>query len=92
MDLYGQVEGALPGDVVRVYDPQGTLCGSFTVAREGNYGFLHVCGDDRATPADEGALAGEPLTFRLNDEARFPVGAEAVLWRVDARVRVDLRR
>lgn len=92
MDLYGEIAGALPGDVVTVRDSQGTLCGSFTVTREGRYGFLHVYGDDRATPADEGALPGESLAFRLNGADLAPLTSGPVLWRVDGRERVDFGR
>jgi hypothetical protein len=92
MDLYGEIGGAVPGDLLTVRDSQGTLCGSFTITREGRYGFLHVFGDDRATPADEGALPGEPLRFSLNHDALTPVAPEAIFWRVDSRERVDFRR
>ena len=92
MDLYGEIAGAVPGDVMTVQDPQGTLCGSFTVVRQGRYGFLHVYGDDRATPVREGALAGEPLEFRLNGAVLTPLAPGPVLWRVDGREQVDFRR
>lgn len=91
MDLYGEIAGALPGDVVTVRDLQGTLCGVFTVVREGRYGFLHVYGDDKATATDEGALTGEPLEVLLNGERLTPL-TEPVRWQVDGRMRVDFRR
>ena len=52
------------GDEVGVFDPDGVLCGAFVVHTEGVYGFLHIYGDDLTTPAvDEGAIAGDALTF-----------------------------
>jgi hypothetical protein len=93
MDLYGGIAGAIPGDAVTVYDPQGTLCGAFTIRLEGRYGFLHVYGDDQATPADEGAKLREPLQFKLNGAPLTPLAGEPVLWLGDGQVlKVDFRR
>lgn len=43
------------GEVLDAYDPDGVLCGQFTVDSEGFYGFMPVYGDDPNTEADEGA-------------------------------------
>jgi hypothetical protein len=53
------------GDEVAVLDPQGVVCGQYTVTTPGQYGFMHVYKDDPATPADEGAQLGDVLTFRI---------------------------
>mgnify|MGYP005837384671 CR=1 FL=1 len=57
------------GDEIAAFDPQGVLCGQFTVSAAGYYGWLHVYGDDPATPQDEGASPGDLLTFRFWDES-----------------------
>ena len=93
MDLYGEIAGAVPGDAVTVYDPQETLCGAFTIRMEGRYGFLHVYGDDKTTPVDEGAALQEALQFRLNGEPLTPLTRGPILWLGDGQVlRVDFRR
>ncbi|MFH0810405.1 MAG: hypothetical protein V2A77_08075 [Pseudomonadota bacterium] len=58
-------ETASPGDEIAIYDPQNTLCGQFTVVDpEGGYGLVKVWGDDpQKTPADEGAVPGDELSF-----------------------------
>ena len=66
----GQVRDAAVGDEVAVYDGSGILCGRFLVDSEGQYGPLIVYGDDPITPEDEGASAGEVLTFRVWDYQR----------------------
>jgi len=58
---------ARPGDEVAVFDPQGVLCGRVVVTTAGQYGILHVYGDDPATPQDEGASPGDRLTFVVWD-------------------------
>jgi len=55
------------GDEVRVYDPDGVLCGIFVVTIAGQYGPLVVVADHPATPDDEGAEAGDVLDFRVYD-------------------------
>ncbi len=59
---------ARPGDEVAVFDPEGTLCGRFTVRQTspGTYGTIQVYADDRSTTrVDEGARAGDRLAFRV---------------------------
>ncbi|OIO67278.1 MAG: hypothetical protein CO186_09150 [Zetaproteobacteria bacterium CG_4_9_14_3_um_filter_49_83] len=54
------------GDEVAVFDPQGVLCGLFLITAAGQYGILHVYGDDITTlTIDEGAIAGDVLSFRI---------------------------
>ena len=56
--------GPIPvGETVYAKDPDGVICGQFTVTHEGHYGFMPVYGDDPATPEDEGATAGDRITF-----------------------------
>jgi len=71
MDFYGNatLDGApIPvGAVVTAYDPDGVLCGEFPVTTVGQYGFIPVYGDDPATTdVDEGAVAGDTISFRIN--------------------------
>jgi hypothetical protein len=72
---------AAPGDEIAVLDPDGTLCGQFTIVDpEGGYGLIRVWGDDPATLEDEGASPGDPLTFLLWDSLQqVEVPLEAVL-------------
>ena len=70
MDFYGNatLDGApIPvGAVVTAYDPDGVWCGEFTVTTVGQYGFLPVYGNDSTTDVDEGAVAGDTISFRIN--------------------------
>ena len=93
MDFYGYIEGAQPGDKLTVYDERDVLCGSFTVVRNGQYGFVPVYGDDKATPIDEGADVNSPLTFRLNGIPLLPLSGQDIIWLGDGqRMQVDFRR
>lgn len=73
--LVSQYQGALTvagraaqaGDEVAVFDPQGVLCGRYLVGSAGQYGILDIYGDDPDTPQDEGAIAGDPLLFKVWD-------------------------
>lgn len=87
MDFYGSIKGAVKGDEVAVYDSQGTLSGLFIIDKDGQYGFLHVYGDDKATQVDEGAAKNEALTFELNGEPLVPVSGETILWLGDGQKR-----
>ena len=90
MDFYGSLEGAVKGDEVAVYDSQGTLSGLFIVEKDGQYGFLHVYGDDKTTAVDEGAVKNEPLTFELNGVPLVPSSGEPIYWLGDGlKRRVD---
>jgi hypothetical protein len=93
MDFYGAIEGAVKGDVVAVYDGNGVICGIYTVTKDGSYGFLHVYGDDRTTPADEGAEKDEVLTFTLNGQPLVTTTGVPVVWVGDGfRQRTDFIR
>ena len=62
-------EVGLPtGAIVRAYDPDGVLCGEITVQVAGEWGTMHVYGDDPDTTDDEGAQDGEVLTFTVNGQ------------------------
>ncbi len=60
------------GSIVQAYDPSGTYCGIDTVVLDvpsGNpkFGYFSVYGDDaNTTGLDEGATAGEQITFKIN--------------------------
>ncbi|MCX8023405.1 MAG: hypothetical protein N2745_11615 [Syntrophorhabdaceae bacterium] len=91
MDFYGKADGAKAGDEITVYSSRGILCGRFVVTKDGQYGFLHVYGDDPKTEVIEGAKVNEPLMFRLNGEPLQTDGL--VLWTGDAeRNRVDIKK
>ncbi|KPA16028.1 hypothetical protein MHK_003765 [Candidatus Magnetomorum sp. HK-1] len=56
---------AKPDDEIAFFDSSGQLCGLFIVKQTGQYGFLHVYGDDSASQTDEGAITGETLFVRV---------------------------
>ncbi|KPA15626.1 secreted protein containing Peptidase M6, immune inhibitor A [Candidatus Magnetomorum sp. HK-1] len=72
MDFFGIVTiNGVPadmGDEIAVRDPDGVICGKFTVTNQGQYGFMHVYKDDANTSGiDEGAQVGDELTFWIWD-------------------------
>jgi hypothetical protein len=59
------------GSIIQAYDPSGTYCGVDTVRDGGGgqaiFGYFSVYGDDAGTAGlDEGAVAGEHITFKIN--------------------------
>ncbi len=56
------------GTVVRAYDPDGVLCGEVSVQVAGEWGTMHVYGDDPDTPEDEGAESGDLLSFTIKGQ------------------------
>jgi len=87
MDFYGHIDGASIGDRLTVLDPDGTLCGEFVVKKPGQYGFLHVYGDDLTTDVDEGATSGDELRFELNGNPLKPLPDEEIRWTGDGERR-----
>jgi len=68
-DLNALFEGApvLPGSVIEAFDPQGVLCGRWTVTQPGTYGFMPVYRDDQYTPSiDEGCEPGNLITVKVD--------------------------
>ena len=55
------------GDEVGVFNKDKVLCGAFVVRKPGQYGILHVYGDDKTTTEIDGALLGNELTFVVWD-------------------------
>jgi hypothetical protein len=98
--VYGEVTlggvPAPPGTRVEAITPRGEVAGCFVVDRAGQYGFMHVYGEDSGTPPLPGFRTGEPLRLRVN-------GLEATLvpplaWeddhvphRVDLQVSLPIR-
>lgn len=54
------------GAIVEAIDPDGVKCGEFMVTTAGEYGFMHVYGDDEFADGDQGAVAGDQLRFFVN--------------------------
>jgi len=77
-EFYGRIRyyntNASAGGVIKAYDSSGTLCGSFTIVNEGFYGTLTCKGDDPETPGDEGATAGENISFQYLSGYTTPMG------------------
>ncbi len=74
------------GDVVRAYDPAGILAGDFVHPggadyEKGWYGLMPVYGDCPDTPEeDEGAEAGDSITFTVNGHQAIPRGPDQPIW------------
>jgi hypothetical protein len=90
--FYGYVgikEGyAQKNSVIEVFDSTLALCGSFTITQEGGYGLLLCSGDDPETMADEGAAAGDILTFHI--DGKLADTKETVMWQSSALQQIDL--
>ncbi len=80
--LDSTLDGApLPaGSVITVLDPDGVVCGAFSVARAGSYGLMPAYGDDPDTEIDEGAVSGDRLEFRINGVAAAALGPDDPVW------------
>jgi len=75
MDFYGllSIDGvpAEVGDEVAAICPENVICGRYSVDTPGQYGFMHVYGDDPLTTGvDEGAVSGDELTFKVWDRSK----------------------
>jgi|GEM_PF-1891471 len=58
------------GSSIAIFDTQGIQCGKFDkILPAGWYGVTPCYSDDPTTTADEGAVAGEPLSFTINGVA-----------------------
>ncbi len=87
------------GTVVDAFDPQGVHCGTFTVGISGagsglpgNYGFLHVYGDDDTSLAvDHGAESGDLISFEVNGKtATASLISGSLTWTSSTQSTVDL--
>jgi hypothetical protein len=86
----GQDGGPLPvGSLVQAFDPNGVECGRSVTHAPGQYGYLHVYGDDPLTPEDEGADPGDVIRFTVNGNACVAIpspvweGGDKLQYRVD---------
>ena len=68
------------GSVITALDPQGVVCGEFTVTQGGRYGLMPVYGDDPSTNSDEGAVPGDSIQFRINGIQAEVVGPDEPAW------------
>ena len=72
------------GTVIQAYDPSGVYCGTDTVRLDSEsgkaiFGYFSVYGDDPATTEiDEGATAGEHITFKINGRTASVVQGDDV--------------
>lgn len=77
-----------PGSVVRAYDPQGVLCGEFTVTAAGSFGLMPVYRDDPFTAlVDEGAEPGDVITFEVDGITAAAGGPDAPTWTANGAVK-----
>lgn len=68
------------GAVITAHDPQGVLCGEFSVTQAGRYGLMPVYGDDPSTAVDEGAMPGDAIEFRVNGVRARTTGPDKPVW------------
>ena len=79
------------GAVVEAFDPDGVKVGRFVVTQEGRFGPMPIYGDDPDTIEDEGTLAGDRLTFKINGE-RVLTSPARTIWSGElGLMKVDLR-
>lgn len=79
------------GDLVEFFDPDGVLCGKWTVRDKGAYGLMAVYGDDPTTAGiDEGAEKGDELTVRVNGIVVLPPDGDPIFEKEGETRRVDL--
>jgi len=64
------------GTVITAYDPDGVLCGQYTVTTQGQI-FFDCLGDDSDTPEDEGGEPGDIITFYMNGILATVIGGSA---------------
>lgn len=68
------------GTVITVRDPEGMLCGEFSVTQAGRYGLMPVYGDELATETPEGAVPGDSLDFYVNGIKATVTGPDEPVW------------
>ncbi len=69
------------GDTISAFDASGVQCGEFIVSAEGEYGFMPVYKDDPTTTSvDEGATAGEQISFKINGFDAAIIGPDSGVW------------
>jgi len=68
------------GSIVRAFDPDGVVCGEYTVDHAGWYGLLSCYADDPNTPGDEGARPNDPIHFTINDLPASAQGPNNAVW------------
>ncbi len=79
------------GSIVRAFDPDGVVCGEYTVDHAGWYGLLSCYGDDPTTPGDEGARPNDSIHFTINDLLATAQGPDDAVWTQNgALLHVDL--
>ena len=90
------------GSVIDAYDPDGIHCGTFTVGENwepgdpwdpaGVYGILNAYGDDTwSDDVDEGAEAGDLITFKLNHrDPQITIISGDLYWQDKVQAEVDL--
>ena len=87
-DYYGSIligeDHVAVGELIEAYDPDGVKCGEYQVQTAGLYGFMHVYGDDPATSdVDEGARAGDAITFHYRGNAVARADDSRLAWTGD---------
>ncbi|KPA12215.1 hypothetical protein MHK_007579 [Candidatus Magnetomorum sp. HK-1] len=81
VDYFGYGSMFHKGDTVTVFDTDGTLCGKYVIKINGQYGFVHVYGDDpMSLDMDEGAVPGDSLRFYINDREILPKSGKPIVW------------
>jgi hypothetical protein len=84
--IYGRLSingnAAPAGTRVEAITPRGEVAGCFVVERDGQYGLMHVFGEDAsAEPPIPGFRSNEAVHFRINDVDVTP--QQPIAWRDD---------
>jgi hypothetical protein len=88
-DFYGTEQSLntiRTGNVITAKDPNGAVIGQFTVATNGQYGFLTARADDPNTSEVEGAVNGDTITFYIDGAKQ----QKRAIWKSREAIRVDL--
>ncbi|MCC7431519.1 lamin tail domain-containing protein, partial [bacterium] len=72
-------------DTISAFDPSGVKCGEFLVETSGEFGLMAVYRDDFSTQVDEGAEAGDFLTFTVN--GNLTKASENPVWTSNNEIR-----
>ena len=80
-EIYGQVDPAAAGRVLRALNGEGRVVGCAQVRADGSYGLMRLYGGKEADdPATPGLLPGEEAQFALGEQALSGV---SVAWQPD---------
>lgn len=98
MNVYGEIlindNPASVGDKIACFNEKGILVGIYTIKTNGEYGFIHVFGDDITTKKEEGAKPRDKIHFKVYDKSEDKVinlnSSLDVYFEEFGKLRIDL--